>query len=750
MSSAPRRHAGSVGFTGAGSKRRTQPFLHNKLEPVDIRMSTSKLILWVKKAAERGDAEAAMKLAECYMKGEGVEKNEEEALAWFRKAAEMKSKGSAATEATPAPAPDPAPTTEASAQSPTPAPVAPTPAEAPQTTQPKKGRRCKLWVAVAAGLVILIGGGVGAYYMLREDPYVAYQRLTKEGKVIEAMERLREAAEDGNAEAQFKLGVCYENGDGVSKNPMEAARWYQAAAEQGVEAAQCSLGVYYANGWGVGKDLAQAVKWYSVAAERGYAKAQFLLGLCYERGEGVSEDMAEAVKWYRLAAKQGNMYAQCNLGLCYEKGSGANKNPMEAVKWYRAAAEQGLAEAQYHLGNCYFLGSGVSRDMAEAVKWYRPAAEKGITMAQLLLGACYSRGEGVSKDVAEAARWFRAAAEQGNAEAQNNLGLCYEFGSGVSLDPMEAVKWYRKAAEQGNVGAQNNLGMCYANGKGVSKDMEEAVKCFRAAAEQGYAEAQRNLGACYANGWGVSKDMTEAVKWLRAAAEQGDAEAQKNLDMCSANGSEVNKDTTEVAEDESMDEDVRKAKQIQTELKEKDEILVLPEAVKRAEKVVMRYWKKELFADDKEGSGKGVGTDGYHSFDIRFRRYAQAFYWDIFEDMHCFSWLAVMKEYIPQHLDTGKGLLKEFLTRADKEAEQLTFSPYETQTSFRLALLQYAIDICQLRVDESISCSKLYSGQAQTRLHLAEMSYSNHVTTFKNLYRSMYDREEKKEKKQKH
>ena len=234
-------------------------------------MSTSKLILWVKKAAERGDAEAAMKLAECYMKGEGVEKNEEDALAWFRKAAEMKSRGSAATLATPELASDPSPSTAEPAQSPTPAPVAPAPAVAPPT---KKGGRHKLWVTVAAGLVMLIGGGAGAYYALREDPYVAYQRLTKEGKEREAMERLREAAEDGNAEAQFKLGVCHENGAGVSKNPMEAARWYQAAAEQGVEEAQCSLGVYYANGWGVGKDLEQAVKWYSVAAEQGSEAAK--------------------------------------------------------------------------------------------------------------------------------------------------------------------------------------------------------------------------------------------------------------------------------------------------------------------------------------------------------------------------------------------------------------------------------------------------------------------------------------------
>ena len=240
-------------------------------------MSTSKLILWVKKAAERGDAEAAMKLAECYMKGEGVEKNEEEALAWFRKAAELKSRGSAATAATPSPTSDATPTTVVSTQSQTPAPVAPAPAEAPQTTQPKKGGRRKLWVAVAAGLVVMLGGGVGAYYVLREDPYVAYQRLTKEGKKSEAMERLREAAEDGNAVAQGGLGVCYETGDGVSK------------------------------------DMAEAVRLYRLSADKGNMYAQNNLGLCYEYGRGVSKDMAEARRWYQKAADQGNEQAKENL-----------------------------------------------------------------------------------------------------------------------------------------------------------------------------------------------------------------------------------------------------------------------------------------------------------------------------------------------------------------------------------------------------------------------------------------------------
>ena len=279
----------------------------------------------------------------------------------------------------------------------------------------------------------------------------------------------------GNAPAQYELGVCYQNGKGVSKDMTEAVKWYRKAAEQGHATAQCSLGVCYDNGNGVSKNPEEAVKWYRKAAEQGHATAQNNLGVCYDNGEGVDKDMTEAVKWYRKAAEQGYAQAQCNLGLCYE------------------------------------YGKGVSKDMAEAVKWYRKAAEQGHAVAQVNLGVSYDNGEGVSKDYAEAMKWYRKAAEQGDAEAQNNLGECYYNGNGVSKNPEEAVKWWRKAAEQGNAMAQFFLGLCCVEGEGVSRDVEEAKKWFRKAAEQGNVE--------------------EAKKWLRKAAEQGNEEAKEVLQV---------------------------------------------------------------------------------------------------------------------------------------------------------------------------------------------------------------------------
>jgi len=85
---------------------------------------------------------------------------------------------------------------------------------------------------------------------------------------------------------------------------------YKLAAEQGDASAQYNLGVMYKDGEGVPQDYKTAVKWYRIAAEQGNASAQTLLGAMYGKGQGVIQDYKTAVKWYRLAADQGNVTAE--------------------------------------------------------------------------------------------------------------------------------------------------------------------------------------------------------------------------------------------------------------------------------------------------------------------------------------------------------------------------------------------------------------------------------------------------------
>jgi uncharacterized protein len=111
-------------------------------------------------------------------------------------------------------------------------------------------------------------------------------------------------AENGNYEAQYGLGLMYQNGSGVLKNHKEAIKWYRLAGEQEYLPAQSKVAFLYDKGQGV-QDYQNAFKWHQLMAERGNAQAQNDLGYKYEIGEGVQQNYVMAFMWYEVASKRG-------------------------------------------------------------------------------------------------------------------------------------------------------------------------------------------------------------------------------------------------------------------------------------------------------------------------------------------------------------------------------------------------------------------------------------------------------------
>ena len=105
----------------------------------------------------------------------------------------------------------------------------------------------------------------------------------------------------------------YDSGEGVPENDAEAVKWYRKAADQGDADAQYNLGVMYASGEGVPENDAEAVKWYRKAADQGDADAQHNLGVIYANGEGVPENNILAYVWWSIAKTQGHTKAAGKL-----------------------------------------------------------------------------------------------------------------------------------------------------------------------------------------------------------------------------------------------------------------------------------------------------------------------------------------------------------------------------------------------------------------------------------------------------
>ena len=85
-----------------------------------------------------------------------------------------------------------------------------------------------------------------------------------------ALRGFKSLAEQGNVDAQFKLGRMYKGGNGVIQDGREAAKWYRLAAEQGNAEAQGELGLLYFQGWvDLKADYVLSYMWFNILASNG-------------------------------------------------------------------------------------------------------------------------------------------------------------------------------------------------------------------------------------------------------------------------------------------------------------------------------------------------------------------------------------------------------------------------------------------------------------------------------------------------
>ena len=116
---------------------------------------------------------------------------------------------------------------------------------------------------------------------------------------------VRPKAEAGDADAQFKLGLIYENGIGVEASSRDAFLWYEKAMRQGHAGSMTALGDMYFDGSGSDPDPSMATFWYLKAAAKGHALAQAKIGYAYAIGLAVQQDTALAYYWLTRAVRAG-------------------------------------------------------------------------------------------------------------------------------------------------------------------------------------------------------------------------------------------------------------------------------------------------------------------------------------------------------------------------------------------------------------------------------------------------------------
>jgi TPR repeat protein len=238
-----------------------------------VNLDYAEALRWYRKAADQGDAWGQNNLGAMYGRGLGVNKDNDEAAKWYHKSADQ------------------------------------------GNTQAK------------LNLAILVRMGVASASedrSLREERQkLEAERLQfdEERKQLEEKKRLaeerRKLATDTTEtrrpekekeevpvaslpQGDFKAGVAAL----YRKDYATALRHLKPLAEQGDATAQYNIGLLYYQGQGVTKDYDEAAKWYRKSADQGNADGQLFLGIMYQYGQGMKKDSAEAEKWYRKAAEQ--------------------------------------------------------------------------------------------------------------------------------------------------------------------------------------------------------------------------------------------------------------------------------------------------------------------------------------------------------------------------------------------------------------------------------------------------------------
>jgi TPR repeat protein len=208
---------------------------------------------------------------------------------------------------------------------------------APPFATPEQLKRAKHvnWPAAAAACAAVVAERPNDMRM----QYYYGLALDKTNNVVEALRRVKMAADSGDTDAMVTLGVDFATGHGVLKNPERAFELFSKSAAAGNPEAVSDLGSMYSNGIFVKQDFAKALDYYEKAIEGGSSFSLNQLGVMYFAGKGVERDYHAAAEYFKQAADLDDGYALKSLAIMNERGLLGGKN-LEQAGALRARAQQ--------------------------------------------------------------------------------------------------------------------------------------------------------------------------------------------------------------------------------------------------------------------------------------------------------------------------------------------------------------------------------------------------------------------------
>jgi TPR repeat protein len=210
----------------------------------------------------------------------------------------------------------------------------------------------------------------------------------------------------------------------------------RALAEKGDAVAQCTLGFAYSMGYiGDRQDDDTALLWWKKAAGQDNAAAAYMIGNIYHYGSVIGQDYAKSFQWFRRAAEHGNGRAQEIIADAYLVGRNGQEDVDELVL---------IDERPYY--------RFVDQNFSEAAKWFKRAAsqQEGFNGARFLARSYREGSHGLPKDYIQAYLWRsvdlrlgqmrRSTLDSSDAENARDKKYMDDYADGMTADELATAK----------------------------------------------------------------------------------------------------------------------------------------------------------------------------------------------------------------------------------------------------------------------------------------------------------------------
>ena len=361
---------------------------------------------------------------------------------------------------------------------------------------------------------------------------------------------LNKSVAQSNPEAQVMLGELYATGRYVDKDLNKARELVGLAVAQGYVPALYQMGEIARSQ----NDLPLAKDWYTKAANAHYSPAEIALANLYLQEKSPMYDLHTGFLWMLKAAQNGSVEAQRTLSMMYKKGQGVEPNVNLENEWSQRAAETAKGTpATAEMKAAQWLTNGKASSFAETrfrqdgifSAWTNPVALKEndynqppqmnlltrdklykpqfvmvnpdkiaiseyydalvASMGQLksepLIFPHYAINPVPAEQEAKLVQALESRAVLGDSDAQFDLAQRYDQGMGVKQDTQEAIKYYRLSAAQQDLRAEYTLAILYLDGRDTAADYKKGLELLEDAAFKGHAFSQYALARIYEQGF---------------------------------------------------------------------------------------------------------------------------------------------------------------------------------------------------------------------------------------------------------